>query len=595
MPDRLGRVRAALQGIAASHGIAIGRVVVLRRAELSYDRVEIPFDRTEDEVARFLAAVETAGQQLAQLRERVFGQDGDAEHYHILEAYELMLRDENLTASTAHRIREEQINAEWALEVTLDDIRGIFQRLEDEVFRERLSDVDFVGERILRNLVGRSAFAADDVLPHHIVVAHALSPVDTAQMLHRNILGLATDEGSRTSHTAIVARALQIPAVVALRHVVEKARGGELAIVDGEEGICILNPTQAEIELYRGRQERAVIYTEKLRQNVELPATTTDDVTIRLSTNIDFREEAEAVTANGADGVGLFRTEFLYLGRNDLPREEEQLRCYRELLQRLHPLPVTIRTLDLGGDKFSSVQAELIGGVGELAGLRAIRLCLRRPEVFRVQLRALLRASVHGRLRILVPFVTCVSELVRVHEVLDEVKAELRSEGHPFDPDVELGAMVETPAAAQIADLLANYVSFLSIGTNDLIQYTFAVARDNPNLTYLYHPLHPALLRLVRTVATAGVAAGVEVAMCGEMAGEPLFARVLLGLGLTELSMVPSAVPAVKEVVRRSALSDCEAFANELMHLPSYIEVEREVLTVMKADFPELLEGLPNS
>jgi len=592
--DGGSRASLTVRGIAASSGIAIGRVVVVHRRVMLFERVELPPKRVKREVQRFHRAVAESVEQLRELKTRVREQASPAtgdDHVHILEAHELMLGDELLVGATAARVAEERINAEWALEKTLEGIRAVFGKLDDEVFRERLSDVDFVGERILRNLLGHGCDHVDEVHPDHVVVADKLSPAETVQMLHRNVLALATDVGSRTSHTAIVARALEIPAVVGLRDVSEQARIGDMVIVDGDEGLVILHPTRSELSRYRTRRSRAVVKAQELLRNRELESVTRDGQRVPLRANIDFIEEANSMFANGGEGVGLFRTEFLYLNRESLPDEEEQYQVYRGLLERVHPYATTIRTLDLGGDKFASLDRGA-RPAPEIGGLRAIRLCLRREDIFRVQLRALLRTSVHGTLRILVPFVTCVAEIRRVVEILDELRVELRFAGQPFDEDVELGIMIETPSAVQIADLLAPYVRFFSIGTNDLIQYTLALAREDPDVSYLYHPLHPAILRMVRRTAEAARQAGISCGMCGEMAADPVYALVLVGLGITELSMVPRAIPAVKEIVRQSTVDDARRLLHEIWPLPTYQDVESHVVKAMHARFPSLVREL---
>ena len=590
-PSAPSQASLTIAGIAASPGIAIGRVVVVHRRQLVYERAHVNPKRVKREVRRFRRAVTQSIEQLRELKERVVENAQGDDHFHILDAHELMLSDEMLVDGAALRIQEELINAEWALEKTLEHIRAIFGKLDDDIFRERLTDIDFVGERILRNLLGHGCDHVDELQADHIVIAHNLSPAETVQMLHKKVLALATDVGSRTSHTAIVARALEIPAVVGLRDISEHAGLGDMAIVDGDDGVVILHPTRSELSRYRSRRSREVVRAQELLRNRELESVTKDGVRFPLRANIDFIEEVNSMFANGGDGIGLFRTEYLYLNRSEIPSEEEQYEFYKGLLQKIHPFPTTIRTLDLGGDKFASLERGA-GPAPEIGGLRAIRLCLRREDIFRVQLRALLRASVHGHLRILIPFVTCVSEIRRVVEILDEIRVDLRYEGHAFDEDVHLGVMIETPAAVLIADLLAPYVDYFSIGTNDLIQYTLALAREDPEVSYLYHPLHPAILRMVRATAEAARNAGISVAMCGEMASDPLYALVLLGLGVTELSMVPRSVPAVKEIIRSSTMDEARALIREIWSYPTYQDIESHVVRTMHERFPAIVRQL---
>ncbi|WP_242394114.1 phosphoenolpyruvate--protein phosphotransferase [Anaeromyxobacter oryzisoli] len=579
-----------LVGLAASPGIAIGRCWTVERRKVRTPKRRIGAEEVEAEVARLRTALEVSDLQLADVRGKVAGPDavGGAEHTAIIDMHRMMLKDEMLVLEAQRLIREERLNAEWAVKRALRKIKGAFHEHADEYFKERRADIDFVGERVIKNLLGQAPDVDEQPPEGAIVVAHDLSPADTALLLHeRKVAAFVTDAGAKTSHTAIVARALEVPAVVGTGRVTACAKRGDWIVVDGGRGLVVINPSASELEEYEAARARRLEDEKQLLQTRDLPARTLDDVTVRLAGNIEFAEEVPSLLAHGGEAVGLYRTEFLYMGRSDLPDEEEHYQNYRRILEALGPRPVTIRTFDLGGDKLPAGMR--VNADNPALGLRAIRYCLRQPEMFRVQLRALLRASVHGNLKIMFPMISGVAELRAARRALEEAREELRREGVPMK-DVPVGIMIELPSAAMIADRLVRECDFFSIGTNDLIQYTIGIDRQNKDVAYLYKPLHLAVLRMLKIVCDAARAAGVPVSMCGEMAGEPVNALVLLGLGVTELSMNGPSIPVVKRVLRAAKASDGRVLLERILSMTFADDIEREVREEMTRRFPGLLE-----
>ncbi|HZS35191.1 MAG TPA: phosphoenolpyruvate--protein phosphotransferase [Polyangia bacterium] len=579
-----GSTPKIMHGVPASPGLAVGRAFVIDRRKVKTPKRHIADDEVEHEIVRFDSALATSSDQLERVKKKLAEREGE-DHFLILEAHQLILHDEHLVDPTRKRIRDEKVNAEWALRKTVEEIKAVFDALDEDYFRERRSDIDFVGDRILRNLLGVETSPA---MPPAgaIIVAHDLSPADTAQ-LHRAACGaFVTDVGGKTSHSAILARAFEIPSVVGLDHVTDEVGNGDLMIVDGIRGEVIIRPTPQQCEEYRASGRRHVAFMHELLSNRDLPAETQDGARVRLYANVEIVDEVSSALDHGAEGIGLYRTEFLYLDRPDLPREEEHFMHARGVLRRMHPYPATFRTFDLGGDKMAPF-ATVSGEDNPALGLRSIRLCLRERGLFKAQLRGLLRASVHGRMRIMFPMISGVGELREAKAVVDEARAELDKEGQPYDPKVPIGIMVEMPSAVMVADLLARECDFLSIGTNDLIQYALAIDRGNEHVGYLYHPLHPAILRMIRYVVDAGHAAGVRVGLCGEMSGEPMFALILLGLGLDEMSMNSTSIPVVKSVLRGSRLSAARELAERALALPTAQEIESLVHEHMATRYPE--------
>ncbi len=570
------RPQRILQGIPGSPGIAIGPAWVERPIDVDPAVRRIAEDEVAIEVARFRAAVEASRLQLTAIRDRVAGLNVQEPRL-ILDTHLLILQDEMLIDDTVGRISSDRVNAERALRSTLSTVRAAFSGIADEYFRERMSDVDQVADRILRNLVGHEDTAPLALRARgHVIVHHDLSPADTATMRRGMVLGFATDTGGKTSHTVIMARSLEIPAVVGLGRATAEIEERSTVILDGSAGVVIVDPEAATVEEYRNRKAILEERERRLRSDALQPASTRDGVRIQVQANLELPTEAELAAACGADGVGMFRTEFLFMNRRDLPDEEEQYAAYRAVVEAMAPRPTTIRTLDIGGDKLFS-PADRPTEANPALGLRAIRYCLREEALFRAQLKAILRASAHGPVRILLPLVSGVEEIRTARRTIDDVRAELTTRGTPFDRETPLGVMIEVPSAALLADLLAHEVDFFSIGTNDLIQYALAIDRGNEDVAYLYEPAHPALLRLLKSVIDAATAAGKRVNICGEMGGEPLYLLVLLGLGLRELSMHAALIPRMKRWLRSIGLEEARRIAVEALALPTAREV-REFL-----------------
>ena len=580
-----GRVKMrVLKGIPASGGVAIGKGFFLNRVLPRSVRSTVGRDQIDEEVAAFQRAVARSREQILAIRDGVT--DTSSEHHQILSVHLALLEDSMLVEQTVRTIRENQFAADWAFNKVLQNLLETFHRIEDPYLRERGHDLRQIGHRVLENLAGRPVDSIAAIRDPVVIVAHDLSPADTAQILKSPVLGFATDVGSRTSHTAITARSLGLPAVVGVEGATEEFRSAETVIVDGEEGVVVFDPTEEAIREYQERRKAYAQRTRDLAKFARLPTVTRDGKTLLLLANIEFPEEADVALRSGAYGVGLYRTEFLFLNRKDTPSEEEHFETYRKVAEKFVRHPVTIRTLDLGGDKFTS-QLELAEEMNPAMGLRAIRFCLKEKEIFKPQLRAILRASTYGKVRMMFPMISGVTELRAALAVVEEVRGELRRRRVPYDKEMSIGIMIEIPSAAIVADLLAREVAFFSIGTNDLIQYSLAIDRVNEHVSYLYEPLHPAILRLIRRIVEAGHDAGIPVAMCGEMAGEPLYSYALLGLGLDELSMNAAAIPRVKRILRKSVAYEAKEFAGALLLHATAAEIGRALRKKVEDLFPD--------
>lgn len=565
-------------GLGVSAGIAFGRAYLIGRDTLKAPRHHIEADDVDTEVARLYKAIAASDKQLAKIKEKLASENES--DYHIITAHQMMLHDEHLVGAAVEYIRDEKINAEWALRRAVDDIRGVFDQIEDPYLRERRSDVEFVFERVLRNLLGRD-MGPPSPPPDAIVVAYDLSPADTSTLHRAAVAGLLTDAGGKTSHTAIIARAHEIPAVVGLENITELVETDDLLLLDGSTGMVIVNPSPTTVSQYRDEQRRQVAEGVRFHAMRDLPARTRDDQDVLLLANIDGPDELDDALEYGAMGVGLFRTEYLFMTGEEMPDEERHYQTAVAVLDKLKGRPATIRTFDLGSDKLARFieQADL-DEQNPALGLRSIRLCLSTlgRDLFRQQLRGLLRASAHGPMKLMFPMISGVAELRAVKLVVDDVKAELEAEGKAFDKDLKMGIMIEMPSAALTADQLAAECDFFSIGTNDLIQYTMAVDRVNEYVSYLYEPLHPSLIRLIGMVSKAASAAGIPCTVCGEMAGEPMISPVLFGLGIRELSMSAVSIPEVKATVRQMTMSETQALVERVRHLPTAADV-RAVVT----------------
>ncbi|MFH0825504.1 MAG: phosphoenolpyruvate--protein phosphotransferase [Pseudomonadota bacterium] len=581
-------VNRLVSGVGVSAGVAIGQAVVIERLAMDmYPQRLLRPDQVPLELMRFDSAVREAARQLNQIKELIEPGHPLDDHAYILDTQLLLLEDRMFFQGTKALISKEQQNAEWALSETIAKITAAFDTIEDEYLRERARDIHFVGERVMRILMGRP----DDkkihqITPNSILVNQDLSPADTAQIHKENVLGFAIDMGGRTSHTAIMARSLKIPAVTGLERISKSVQSGDTLIVDGGTGVVILNPDAETIVKYRARQEVHRKYRESLLAYGGLPAVTRDGLrSVGIMANVEFIDEIQIAREHGSEGIGLFRTEYLFLGRPDLPSEEEQYEVYRQVLLLNKPQCVTIRTLDVGADKISQ-NLNLPFEQNPALGLRAIRLCLNRRDVFRSQLRAILRASVHGLSRLLIPMISCLGELRATKAFIGEIEEELASEGTPFTK-MKLGVLVEVPSAVAIADLLAREVDFMSIGTNDLIQYALAIDRVNEHVSYLYDTLHPAILRMIRQVTIAGQAGGIHVAMCGEMAGDPLNVPILLGLGLDELSMNALSIPMVKKFIRSINEDECRELTSQALQMSDSREIHALLEDWILERFPD--------
>jgi phosphotransferase system enzyme I (PtsI) len=580
-----------LRGVGASRGLAIGpahlsdmRVVIAERRILRNDR--------DAEVARLQAALGEADQQLDQLVRQLDGEHQGSGH-EFIETHRVILRSPELAGESQRLIEAECFSAEWAVFRSMERIRGIFARLDDAFFRDRVGDFEVVGERLLRVLLGLpeprpGATAATGA----IVIGMDMSPLDPERLRDAGVIAMVSESGGATSHAAIMARAVGLPYVVGVRQLSGHVRPGATLIVDGTHGEVIVDPDEASLRAFREQFEGQRAREARLADTRTLPSITTDGVAIHLGANVESLAGVGAAVAAGAESIGLFRTEFLYLERADLPSEEEQYQDALSALRSVGGRPVTFRTLDLGGDKLP-LAVKIPTGPNPALGIRSSRFSLRRPDILRTQLRALYRASASGPMRFMFPLVSGVTELGQLRVVCDEVRGELARAQIPHDPAMALGVMIETPSAALTADHLARRCDFLSIGTNDLIQYAFAADRENDDLAHLYQPLHPAVLRTLKTIVDAARAAGISVAICGQMAGDPLMTWVLIGLGLRELSMDPDRIPLVKMVVRGSSLAEAEALASTALALESEVEIEALVRGQMAERFVEELDESP--
>jgi phosphotransferase system enzyme I (PtsI) len=574
------------KGIGVSPGIAIGRAVIIEKRVASIYRVPIHDEDVAAEVTRFLEALEKTRDELLELKHKVSRSMGE-EYAQIFEAHAMLVSDASFSDRVVQKIEDEQVNAEWALSEVQEELQARFQSFDDEYLRERVADVKDVTERLLTNLQGMVHHDLSEIKHDVIILADDLTPSDTVHFNRRPIVGFATETGGRTSHTSIIAKSLFMPAVIGVPRLTKMIDNEELVIVDGYEGTIVVNPTPAMVSEYRSRVTRHEEQETRLLENRTLTATTKDERRISLQANIELVEELKDAIRFGAEGIGLYRSEFLYISKSPvLPTEEEHFQLYRTLAASLAPNSCVIRTFDLGGKKLAR---EVIGSKEDnpVLGLRGLRLCMKHRDMFKTQLRGILRASAFGHIRIMFPLVSGVQELRQVKSLVREIKAELRAEGQDFDDDVKIGIMIEVPSAAVIADILANEADFFAIGTNDLIQYSLAIDRSNENVSYLYEPLHPALLRLIKGVIDAGKRAGIPVSMCGEMAADPLFAVVLLGLGLEIFSMNPSSIPIVKNVIRSLRYRDCKRIAEMALQKKTAQEIEEFVIESVAMRIPE--------
>jgi phosphotransferase system enzyme I (PtsI) len=578
------------KGIGVSPGIAIGRAVIIEKRVAQIYRVPIRDDEVDGEITRFNEALEKTKAELLELKQKVSRSMGD-EYASIFDAHAMIVSDASFEGKVVSKIEDEQVNAEWALAEVEEELQARFASFDNEYLRERVADVKDVTQRLLVNLQGIAHHDLSEITHDVVILADDLTPSDTIHFNRRPIVGFATEAGSRTSHTSIIAKSLFMPAVIGVPRLTKIVDNDEMVIIDGYEGTIVINPTEAMVSEYRSRVTRHEEEEHKLLANRLTPAITKDNVRISLQANIELVEELDNAIKFGAEGIGLYRSEFLYISKSPLlPTEEEHFNIYRRLAESVAPHWCIIRTFDLGGKK---VAATITGRKEDnpVLGLRALRLCMRHRDMFKTQLRALLRASAFGKIKIMFPLVSGVQELRQVKTLVRELQSELDGEGIAYNKELQIGIMIEVPSAAVIADILATEADFFAIGTNDLIQYSLAIDRANENVSYLYEPLHPALLRLIKGVIDAGKRAGIPVELCGEMAADPIYAIVLLGLGLEIFSMNPSNVPVIKDVIRHVRYRDCRRIAEIALQKKTAQEIEEFVIESVAMRFPE---GLMN-
>ncbi|GAB6091341.1 phosphoenolpyruvate--protein phosphotransferase [Spirochaeta dissipatitropha] len=569
-----------LKGIPVSPGIAIGKALVFTSLDAAIPQYEISADDIKDEIARLKHAIESATQDIDRMLEEQSDGDGPS----VMESHKLMLQDPDLVDRVEKLMVARLKNVEWILHSVIIELVEKLGRAQSEYLRERRSDFRDIERRVLNHLIGRALPNLQRLEKDTILICDDLMPSDAISMDTRHVLGVALDQGGKTSHTAILTRAFEIPAALGLSDISTRARHGDTVIIDGNSGDVILRPDAKTLKLYEQKRKDWRRREVQLMRYTNLPAETRDGKLLYLKANIEIPEEVESVISHGGDGVGLYRSEFLFLKSGHLPSEQEQFEVYSRVLDAMSGKTVTIRTLDIGGDKLFSDRFDH-RDKNPILGWRAVRLCLSEPDLFRTQLRALLRASVHGELRIMFPMISGLDELNTVIEFYEEVKSELKRESVPIADSIPIGIMIEIPSAAVIADILAKKVDFFSIGTNDLIQYTMAVDRGNERVAYLYEPFHPAVIRLLTTIIRSAHSQGIPVAMCGEMAGDPLATLILLGLGLDEFSMGAAAIPEVKQIIRNVTLLEAEELVGTIMDMKSHDEIHAYITEVMEKRF----------
>lgn len=572
--------------IGASPGISVGKAHVLDRRRVSFPKYNLLGEEAvESECRRFEEAVAKAESDLESIKKTVRSEF--MEHAHLLEVQQMILRDRSIYEESLNFIRQERLNAQLALLKSLAKARQVFSSLNDEYVRSRIADVEAAGDRVLRILSGQEQSPLEEIRERVILVAHELSPADAIQLHVGRTLGVITEIGGSTSHASIIARSLNIPAVVAAENATRLIKTGEILVVDGTTGKVIINPSEEELGFYYERQLELESYVKEIGRKAHLPAETRDGYRVSVEANIEMLEEVVVAKESGAEAIGLYRTEFFFMNRADMPDEDSLFRDYRDLSEMMAPHAVTIRTLDLGAEKLSAWYPKL-DEVNPVLGLRSIRLCLHYPELFRVQLRAILRASAAAKnINVMFPLISGVGELLDAKRFVNDVKEELTRERVPFDENIPIGVMIELPSAVAVADLLASEVDFFSIGTNDLIQYSIGIDRSNEHVAYLFEPLHPAVLRFIKQTVDAGHKGKIPVALCGEMAGEPLYLPILLGFGIDSLSMNPQSLPRVKNLIRRSLIKDCRRLAKKVLRLSTAQEINHLLERTIKRSFPE--------
>ncbi|MEK6568638.1 MAG: phosphoenolpyruvate--protein phosphotransferase [Candidatus Omnitrophota bacterium] len=569
-----------LKGIPASGGIAIGPAYLWTKEEFVVARQEISESQIAAQIQLFEEALIKTRHEILDLQKKIA--EGMGQNVaEIFDAHLLVLEDRMLIEEVVFQLKKEKLTAAYVFQNVLKRYIQVFLNIEDEYLKERVSDINDVSRRVLRNLLGKSAKRLDDFKEKVILVANDLSPSDTAAMHKKNILAFITSIGGKTSHTAIMAKSMEIPAVVGLETATLKIATGDILIIDGTSGVIIVNPDEATLEKYRKESRAFKDTTQRYISLKDELAVTTDKRRVRVAANIELPDEIPSIIEHGAEGIGLYRTEFFYMNRTDIPSEEEHYQAYKFVAEAVKPQSVIIRTLDIGGDKFLS-HLEVPHEMSPFLGWRAIRFCLARPDMFKSQLRAILRASVHGNLKLMYPMISGIEELRQANTLLEESKNELLKEGRPFDESIKVGAMIEVPSAAMTADILAKEVDFFSIGTNDLIQYSIAVDRSNEKVAYLYEPAHLGVLRLIKNIIDIGHKSNLSVGMCGEMAGDPIFTLILLGMGLDEFSMPSLMIPEIKHIIRSVSMPEAVSISQEALSFSTTKDVEGFAIRKLK-------------
>ncbi len=564
-----------IKGTAVSKGIAIEKALVLKKDVIRLTDRKISENEIEQELAQLETALTKSMEQIEKIQARALRELGP-DKAQVFEAHKMLITDPVLRDSIVNKIQTEYIGAADAAFKAIEELKAVFEMMDNEYMRERVADIKDIGDRLIRNILGKERVDLSNLKEDVIIIAEDLTPSDTAAMDKNHVKGFATEIGGETSHTAIIARSLEIPAVVGCAKAIRKIITGDMVIIDGSEGAVFLNPDPATLAKYEEEGRNFQIRKEKLKGLKDFPAITLDGHCVELAGNIAKPEGVIKVLDNGGEAIGLFRTEFLYMNRNTFPSEEEQFAAYKKVAQSMEGKPVIVRTLDIGGDKHLSY-LDLSGEMNPFLGYRAIRICLEEVELFKTQLRAILRGSAYGKIKIMFPMISGIGELRKAKAILEEAKLELKQKNMAFDENIEVGIMMEIPSAALTADILAKEADFFSIGTNDLCQYTLAVDRMNEKLSSLYDPLHPAVLRLIKNVIDAGHRQGIMVGVCGEMASGIENSIILLGLGLDEFSMSPSAIPSVKEAIRSITFKKAQAIAKKVMEFDNSGAIKKYV------------------
>jgi phosphoenolpyruvate-protein phosphotransferase (PTS system enzyme I) len=574
-----------MKGISVSKGVAIGKVYLLDSSKFCIIRHELNEQEAEKEVERFREAIEKTKLQMLEIKKRA---KKIADKYAvILDTYSLLLDDDILVNDTIENIKKHKTNAEWALTNTLDNFLKLFDNINDDYLKGKKDDLDLLVQTILKNLIGHSQESLSDIQEPVIIATRSLSPSDTIIMPKNFVKGLVTEAGGKTSHVGIFAAALGIPAITGIKGITSKVKSGDFIIVDGIDGEVIINPSEEKVQHYKKKQENYRKYEERLLTNIHQPAETLDGQQVKLLANIESNQEVKTLHKFGVEGVGLYRTEFLYLAASSLPNERDLYENFKLVVQEMGSRPVVIRTLDIGMDKQIDDSINIDENNPAL-GLRGIRLSLAKPQLLIDQIKGILRASLYGNVKILYPMISSVTEIIQANKILEDAKIELKRDQIPFNEEIEVGAMIETPAAATCIDHILEVVDFISIGTNDLIQYLLAVDRVNENVAHLFQPFHPSVLRTLKAIMQSADEAGKKVSICGEMGGDPMATMLLLGLGkLDDLSMEPHSVPKVKKIIRTIRLEEARQLADDVLKMKSSDEITSYIADEMRARFPE--------